>query len=447
MNRLTYSLLLYLSSPLILLRLLWRSLRAPAYRQRWRERFGLYRGRSPEVTVWLHAVSVGEFIAAIPLIRALKDEVPAGQILVTTMTPTGSARVQDTFGAEIQHCYLPYDLPGAVSRFLRHFNPSMAIVMETEIWPNLFHGCGQQHIPLLLANVRLSQRSLEGYQRWAGQLTAEALRHVQWAGVQSEADQKRLVELGAERQKVAVTGSIKFDLTLPQAIQQQGEQLRKTVAGERPVWIAASTREGEEQYVLEAHQQLLQQVPDLLLILVPRHPERFNSVARQVESAGFELVRRSNDPHPAPPPLSTQTAGIKGREVTAQVYLGDTMGEMLLLYAAADIAYVGGSLVPTGSHNMLEPAALGKPVLFGPHRFNFAEISQLLMDQGAAQEVTSAAELASAIVNLLQQPEKRRRQGQQGRRVVEQNRGALDRLLIGVRKYLSPVSSPCKGED
>jgi len=435
MNRLTYSLLLYLSSPLILLRLLWRSLRAPAYRQRWRERFGLYRGRSPEVTVWLHAVSVGEFIAAIPLIRALKDEVPAGQILVTTMTPTGSARVQETFGAEVQHCYLPYDLPGAVSRFLHHFNPSMAIVMETEIWPNLFHGCGRQHISLLLANVRLSQRSLEGYQRWAGQLTAEALRHVQWAGVQSEADRKRLVELGAERQKVAVTGSIKFDLTLPQEIQQQGEQLRKIVAGERPVWIAASTREGEEQYVLEAHQQLLQQLPDLLLVLVPRHPERFSSVARQIESAGFELVRRS-DPHPSPPPE-------RGRGV---VYLGDTMGEMLLLYAAADIAYVGGSLVPTGSHNMLEPAALGKPVLFGPHRFNFAEISQLLMDQGAAQEVTSAAELAVAVVELLQQPEKCRRQGLQGQRVVEQNRGALDRLFAEIRRYL-PTSSPSQGED
>lgn len=426
MNRLTYSLLLYLLSPLILLRLLWRSLRAPAYRQRWRERFGLYRGRSPEVTVWLHAVSVGEFIAAIPLIHALREEVPAEKILVTTMTPTGSARVVESFGGEIQHCYLPYDLPGAVSRFLRHYNPAIAIVMETEIWPNLFHRCGQQNIPLLLANVRLSQCSLEGYQRWAGQITTEALQHVQWAGAQSEADQKRLIELGADLQKVAVTGSIKFDLALPAKIEQQGAELRKELAGERPIWIAASTREGEEQYILEAHQQLLQQIPDALLLLVPRHPERFNSVARQIQSAGFQLVRRS-DAHPAP---------LKEGGVTAEVYLGDTMGEMLLLYAAADIAYVGGSLVPTGSHNMLEPAALGKPVLFGPHRFNFAEISQLLIDQGAAEEVSGANQLAHCVTELLQNPEKRQQRGQQGRRVVEQNRGALDRLLAGIRPYL-----------
>ena len=432
MNRLTYSLLLYLLSPLILLRLLWRSLRAPVYLQRWSERFGRYRGSSPEVMVWLHAVSVGEFIAAIPLIRALKEEVPAGQILVTTMTPTGSARVLEAFGAEVQHCYLPYDLPGAVSRFLRHYSPSMAIVMETEIWPNLFHGCGRQGVPLLLANVRLSQRSLEGYQRWAGQLTTEALQHVRWAGAQGEADRKRLIELGADPQRVAVTGSIKFDLTLPQEIEQQGAELRKTLAGERLVWIAASTREGEESYVLEAHQQLLRQIPDVLLILVPRHPERFNAVAKQVDRTGLEIMRRSSG---------------KCCQGSTQVYLGDTMGEMLLLYAAADIAYVGGSLVPTGSHNMLEPAALGKPVLFGPHRFNFAEISQLLMEQGAAQEITSAAALKSAVMELLQQPEKRRRQGQQGLRVVEQNRGALDRLLDGIKKYLPAVSSPSQGED
>jgi 3-deoxy-D-manno-octulosonic-acid transferase len=275
--------------------------------------------------------------------------------------------------------------------------------------------------------VRLSQRSLEGYQRWAGRLTAEALQHVQWAGVQSGSDRKRLVALGADHERVTVTGSIKFDLALPNNIEQQGEELRKMVAGERPVWIAASTREGEERYILDAHQQLLKRFADLLLILVPRHPERFNGVAREVLSAGVEIVRRSS--------------GERCQERT-QVYLGDTMGEMLRLYAVADVAYVGGSLVPTGSHNMLEPAALGKPVLFGPHRFNFAEISQLLIDQGAAQEVTSAGELADAVAALLQQPEKRRRQGQQGRRVVEQNRGALQRLLKGVRAHLPEWQSP-----
>jgi len=439
MSRITYSLLLYLLLPLTLLRLLWRGLRAPAYWKRWGERFGVYGRGRPQIQLWFHAVSVGEFVAMVPLVRALMKEVSADQILVTTMTPTGSARVMAEFGDRIHHLYLPYDLPGAVRRFLNHFQPQLAIVMETELWPNLFHQCGQQQIPLLLANVRLSQHSFEGYQRWAEPLVKEALEQVSWAGLQGEADRNRLIKLGMNPEKAEVTGSIKFDLTLPESLGEQGKSLRNELGAQRPTWIAASTREGEEQYVLKAHQQILQQIPDALLILVPRHPERFNSVARQVESAGFQLVRRS-DPRPGPPPL-------RGREAVAEVYLGDTMGEMLLLYAASDVAYVGGSLVPTGSHNMLEPAALGKPVLFGPHRFNFAEISQMLIDQGAAQEVLDADQLAAAVIDLLQNPEKQQQQGRQGQRVVEQNRGALDRLLIGVRKYLSPVSSPCKGED
>jgi len=427
-----YSIVLYLLSPLILLRLLWRSIKVPVYRQRWYERFALYSGGARRVTVWIHTVSVGEFVATIPLIRALSQEISAEQILVTTMTPTGSARVVETFGEAVQHCYLPYDFPGAVARFLRRYRPSVAVVMETEIWPNLFHQCAEQQIPLLLTNVRLSQRSMEGYQRWIPRLVKGALQQASWVAAQGEPDRNRLIQLGADPQKVEVTGSIKFDLSLPEALQEQGAALRKELGSDRPIWIAASTREGEEAYILQAHQQILEQIPDALLLLVPRHPERFNGVAKESRSAGFQLIRRSEGEN-----CSHDT----------QLYLGDTMGEMLLFYAAADVAYVGGSLVPTGSHNMLEPAALGKPVLFGPHRFNFAEISQMLIDQGAALEVKDSSELAEAVIDLLQNPEKRQQQGQQGQRVVEQNRGALDRLLIGVRKYLSPVSSPCKGED
>ena len=421
MNRMTYSLLLYLLLPLILLRLFWRGLVAPAYWKRWGERFGFYGTDHQQAQLWIHTVSVGEFVAAAPLIRALMEEVPAGQILVTTTTPTGSTRVRAEFGDRVLHAYLPYDFPGAVKRFIRYFRPQLGIVMETELWPNLFHRCGEHKMPLLLANVRLSQRSFEGYRRWVESLVRDALQRVSWASLQGEADRKRLVQLGMLPERAEVTGSIKFDLTLPEELLEKGEQFRGVLGSQRPVWIAASTREGEEQYVLEAHRRVIRQIPGALLVLVPRHPERFNGVAKQAQSIGVKVVRRT-----------------EGGECShdTQLYLGDTMGEMLLFYAAADVAYVGGSLVPTGSHNMLEPAALGKPVLFGPHRFNFAEISQMLIDQGAALEVKDSSDLAEAVIDLLQNPEKRRQQGLQGRRVVVQNRGALDRLLTGIRRFL-----------
>ncbi len=425
MSRITYSLLLYLLLPLILLRLIWRGVRAPAYRKHWGERFGLYSESQTPVQIWLHAVSVGEFVAAVPLIRQLMEEVEPAQILITTMTPTGSARVCAEFGDVVQHVYLPYDLPGAVIRFFDHFNPVVAVVMETELWPNLFHQCGKRQIPLVLANVRLSQRSLEGYQRWIPRLAKEALQQVNWAAVQDEADRDRLIKLGIDREKATVTGSIKFDITLPESLPAEGKQLRDQLGIERPIWIAASTREGEEGYVLQAHQLILQQIPDALLILVPRHPERFNAVAKQVNGNNLQLARRNKS---------------ELCDATIQVYLGDTMGEMLLLYAASDVAYVGGSLVPTGSHNMLEPAALGKPVLFGPHRFNFAEISQLLIDQGGAREVSDAAALAEQVAQLLQQPTLREQMGDAAQQVVEQNRGALQKLLAGIRQQLEPIS-------
>jgi len=421
MGRKLYSFLFYLLTPFVLLRVFWRGFSASAYWKRWGERFGYYRGTGPEISIWIHTVSVGEFLASVPLIRQLMEDISEDQVLVTTMTPTGSARVLEEFGGGVHHVYLPYDLPGPTRRFLDQFQPSVAVVMETEIWPNLFHHCGKHNIPLILANVRLSQHSLEGYQRWIPELAKRALENVSWAATQGEADRKRLIQLGIDGDKVAVTGSIKFDLTLPGDLREQGQQLRDQLGGDRPIWIAASTREGEESYIFEAHQSILQQIPEALLILVPRHPERFSRVARQVEEEGFQVARRSTAER-----CSSAT----------QIYLGDTMGEMLLLYAAADVAYVGGSLVPTGSHNMLEPAALGKPVLFGPHRFNFAEISQLLIDHGAAEEINNADELAGLVTTLLQSSNRRQQMGEQGRRVVEQNRGALDRLLAGIRVYL-----------
>ncbi len=369
--------------------------------------------------IWIHAASVGEVIAATPMVSSLLERYTGQEILLTTTTPTGSKEVDKSLGKRVIHAFIPYDAHGFVDRFFCHFQPSVGIIMETEIWPNLFHQCGKHNIPLILANVRLSQRSLEGYQRWIPKLVKSALQNVTWAAVQGEADAKRLTALGVIPDRVTVTSSIKFDMTLPDDIKQQGEELRGQLGISRPVWIAASTREGEEEHVLDAHLRLLEQIPNALLILVPRHPERFSAVAKLISSRGLKAVRRS----------SGQPCGDE-----VQAYLGDSMGEMLLLYSASDVAYVGGSLVPTGSHNMLEPAALGKPVLFGPHRFNFAEASQLLIDRGAAQEVTSADQLADAVIDLFQNREKWQQIGIQGRRVVEQNRGALDRLMEGVNR-------------
>ncbi len=419
MNRILYSLLLYLITPLVLLRLLWRSRALPAYRQRIGERFGFYRQPVEPVMVWIHAVSVGEFMATIPLIERLQQ--PSVRILVTTMTPTGSARVVERFQGSVEHCYLPYDLPGAVSRFLDHFRPSVGVVMETELWPNLFHGCSKRGVPVILANVRLSQRSMEGYQHYASRLVAETLQQVGWIAAQGEADRTRLLQLGAESDKVSVTGSIKFDMTIPESIHQQGETLKQELGDGRLIWIAASTREGEEVQILQAHRMLLQQIPDVLLLLVPRHPERFDSVAKLVQGQGLGLARRSRQ---------------QMCDTDTQVYLGDTMGELLLLYAASDVAFVGGSLVPTGSHNMLEPAALGKPVLFGPHRFNFSEISQLLLECGAALEVIDAQQLAVVLGDLLSAPQRREQMGAVGSAVVTENRGAVERLYSGLMQYL-----------
>ncbi len=399
MSRIRYTALLYLLLPLTLLRLLWRGIRQPDYRQRWGERLGFYGGEERPVRIWIHAVSVGELVAALPLIRRLEETVPLSQMVVTTTTPTGSARVRAALGSAVQHVYLPYDLPGMVARFLCHFRPKVGVVMETEIWPNLFAQCRRRSIPLLLANVRLSQRSLEGYRRWAPVLARETLRQVAWLAVQSEADGDRLRQLGADKDHITITGTIKFDLQIDPEQIAAGVALRRQLGADRPIWIAASTREGEEEIILAAHQRLLQHDPELLLILVPRHPERFDHVARLVERRGLRLQRRT-----------------AAWSLTAlpQVYLGDTMGELLLHYAAADIAFVGGSLVPLGSHNMLEPAALGLPVLFGLHRFNFAEVSELLLQEQAASEVENGDALVTELLKLLADPQR----GEGGTRAV-----------------------------
>lgn len=370
----------------------------------------------------MHAVSVGESIAAVPMIRALLKAYPDLPITLTCMTPTGSERIRAMFADEprIQHCYLPYDLPWAAGRFLDHVRPRLGIIMETELWPNHIHQCTKRGIPVALANARLSERSARGYARFAG-LTGPMLAEMNLIAVQTEVEAERFRSLGARPECVQVTGSIKFDLTIDEQLQPRARALREQWGAEhRPVWIAASTHEGEDALILEAHRQLLQVHGDALLILVPRHPERFDAVYALCRDQ-FATVRRS---------LGTPVTG------QTTVLLGDTMGELLFLYALADIAFVGGSLVATGGHNPLEPAALALPVIMGPHVFNFLEISAMLREAGALQQVDDAEGLAGAVRRLIELPQDARRMGQAGKAVMQANQGALDRLVQALAKWL-----------
>ncbi|HHC72300.1 MAG TPA: 3-deoxy-D-manno-octulosonic acid transferase [Thiotrichales bacterium] len=418
--RILYFALLYLSAPLVMIRLLWRSRNLPDYRRRWGERFGFYGAPPPAGGIWLHAVSVGEVQAAVPLLRELLQRHPDHSVLVTTTTPTGSTRVRDLFGGKVHHVYLPYDLPDAVGRFLDWARPSLGLVMETELWPNLFRACARRGIPLLIANARLSPRSFRGYRRLR-RLVRATLADVTRIAAQSETDAARFRALGADPERVVVTGSIKFDLRLPASLREQAEVLRRALGSHRAVWIAASTHEGEEEAILAA----LDEVRDLasaLLILVPRHPDRFDRVAALCQRRGLPVARRSRD-----------------GEVTAEtrVYLGDTLGELPLLYAAADVAFVGGSLVPVGGHNVLEPAALGVPVLFGPYHFNFPEIAPMLIEAGGAVEVADARHLVAQVADLLRDPNRAHQMGEAGLALVEANRGALGRLLEQIEEVMA----------
>ena len=423
MNRTLYTALFYLGLPLVAIRLWLRSRKAPAYAKRIGERFSYGMPTLQSGGIWVHAVSVGESIAAAPMIRALLQRYPQLPITVTCMTPTGSERIHAMFANEprIQHCYLPYDLPCAAARFLDRVQPKLAVIMETELWPNHIHQCAKRGIPVALANGRLSERSAKGYGRFS-KLTAPMLAEMSLFAVQTEAEAQRFRDLGARPETVEVTGSIKFDLTIdPQLLKRAHELRGQWQALERPVWIAASTHEGEDEVVLNAHRRLLANHPDALLILVPRHPERFNSVFELCQREGFATVRRST-----------------GASVDAQtsVLLGDTMGELLFLYALADSAFVGGSLVPNGGHNLLEPAALAKPVISGPHLFNFLDIAAQLRSAGALAEVDDAEGLATEVQRLFELPRDAQRMADAGLSVMRRNQGALQRLLDGLGRLI-----------
>jgi 3-deoxy-D-manno-octulosonic-acid transferase len=432
-----YNWFLRLMFPYVLLRLMWRGLRNPDYWRRIPERFG-YIAPLPTVApgagpgkrlIWIHAVSVGEVRAAVPLVHELAERYPDHAILITTMTPTGSAQVRELFDGRVAHCYVPYDYPAAVTRFLERTNPSLAIVMETELWPNIFHLCRARAVPVFVTNVRMSESSMHKYLRFAG-FTRATLAQVDRFAAQSAADARRLLTLGADPRAVEVTGSIKFELNAGASLREAAEVLRLAWGLDRPVWLAASTHEGEEEIVLATLKELKKQgrFANMLLVLVPRHPERFSGVARLCRRQGLRAALRSETPGALDPAV--------------EVLVGDTMGELQLFYGAADCAFIGGSLVPTGGHNLLEAAAVGKPVVFGPHMFNFQEISQMTLERGAGVQVQERGRLAPAVADFLGNANRRDVAGEAGRKMVEENRGALAANMRLIEQLMGNSGSP-----
>jgi 3-deoxy-D-manno-octulosonic-acid transferase len=415
-----YTAVLYLLAPLVLLRLVWRGLRAPGYWRRWPERFGAIRPAVGAQVIWIHAVSVGEVQAVAPVVRALLERHPQYSLLLTTVTPSGSAQVAGLFADQVAHLFAPWDLPGAVARFLERVRPQLAIVMETELWPNLFHACSHAGIPLLLVNARLSDRSMAGYVRFR-KLVGATLAATTEIVAQGRQDARRFEVLGADSRKITVSGNLKFEQQLPAELPEQAAALRREWGSGRPVWIAGSTHAGEDELVLDVFRRIRKQLPDCLLVLVPRHPERFDAVTELARHRGYNTVVRSDR-------VLCQAA--------TSVFIGDSIGELPLFYAAADVAFVGGSLVHSGGHNLLEPAAAGIPVITGPSVFNFTDISELLVRAGACRIVESTTELEVAVLQWLQDTEARRHAGQQGRDVVAENRGALEAAMLIIEKYL-----------
>lgn len=419
MLRLLYTFVFIIALPVIFYRLWVKDKKVPGYRIRWPERFGI----SPlcnesRPVVWVHAVSVGEVVAATPIIKRLLAN-PRIAVMVTTMTPTGSTRVVETFGRKVLHVYAPYDLPWTVAAFLRRVRPVLAIIMETELWPNMLHECAQQRLPTILANARLSARSARGYKRFARTTRSllECLTHV---GVQNKEDGERFLALGLAPQKLVITGSVKFDLELADTLQTSAQELKRCYGMERPIIIAASTHEGEDEVILNAFAKIIKLHPQALLLLVPRHPERFHDVVA-LSQTRFITARRSSG---VPPSASTQ------------VIVGDTMGELMLLYGCADIAFVGGSLIERGGHNMIEPAYWALPIICGPHTFNFADISKRLLDCGGMVTVYDEHTFAEQIHRWLSDPQEMQRVGSNAERFTEQNRGATDKVMTLVERYI-----------
>ena len=411
--RFLYNLLTYLLLIPFAFYWLFKGIGNRSYLDRLGQRFG-FGFPKLDGCIWVHAVSVGEVQAAMPLINSLIKRYPEQKLLVTTVTPTGAARVAALFGDRVQHCYIPFEFPNAIRSFFGTTMPRAAMIMETEIWPNLYRGCGVRNIPLILVSARISPKSVPGYRRLLP-LIRDTLSHGIIIAAQTQADADRFLELGANPERTRVTGNIKFDVELDSEIATEGIRVRIALFGDRPVWIAASTHDGEEEYVLGAHRQLLERQPDLLLVLVPRHPERFAGVRALLDKQGLKAISRTEN---------------RPCDDSTEVFLVDTMGEVPLFFAASDIAFVGGSLVPVGGHNLLEPAAQGLPIVTGPHLFNAQEIADDFIELGACRVVANDKELADTVANLIDDPAAAEEMGKKGLTLLEQSRGSLQRLLI-----------------
>lgn len=415
--RTLYTFALWLLLPYVFFHLLWRGRKQPEYFQHIAERFGFFPERARKPVIWLHTVSVGETRAAASLIRRLSQSYPDHQLLLTHTTPTGRATSEQLYGDKVMRVYLPYDYPFAVRRFLRHFQPCVGILLETEIWFNLIHACKCRQMPLLLLNARLSGKSAGRYGRFPN-LVRQGLGELAAIAAQTESDAQRLHALGAE--KITVMGNLKFDIEPPPAMLDLGKQLRLAFGAGRKIFLAASTREGEEVLLLEALKRL--DLPGLLTVVVPRHPQRFDEIAALIERMGFKYQRRS-----------------RGESIQAdtRIVLGDSMGEMFAYYAACDVAFIGGSLLPFGAQNLIEACAVGKPVLIGPHTYNFAQATELAIADGAARRVADAAGLVEALRILLDAPDKLQASGAAGLRFVQANQGATERALVQVNEALA----------
>jgi 3-deoxy-D-manno-octulosonic-acid transferase len=394
------------------MRLLWRSIKAPAYRQRWRERFALYNKSYPQNVIWFHAVSLGEAEAVFPLVRQIQKQHQNVEILITTTTPTGSARVNAVMQETVTHVYLPYDIPDAINRFMRCFKPRLAVIMETEIWPNLFLACGKRRIPLYIINARLSEKSSLGFQKIPS-LVRPTLAQVTLVATQTEDDATRFISIGADSSKVKTLGNIKFDIKVPQETIEQGIQLKIDLFGGRFVWLIASTHKDEESIFLDLYQEIKKKIPELLLVIAPRHPERFSEVKKQCEQQQLAVV------------LRTSKENVRS---DTDVYLADTLGELKMLYASADVAFVGGSMVPSGGHNILEAVAVGVPVMFGPYMSNFKEIARKVLVANAAIQCKDEAALILNLLILYDQPSYRATLVEKAKAFMIQNQGATDKI-------------------
>ncbi|MGY1408422.1 MULTISPECIES: lipid IV(A) 3-deoxy-D-manno-octulosonic acid transferase [unclassified Luteimonas] len=417
-----YSAVLYLLVPVTVYHLIWRGFRQEAYFERWSERYAHYAAPAAQTPVWVHAVSVGEVNAVAPLVNALLEAAPERRLLITTITPTGSARVRAIWGERVDHAYLPYDLGGAVRRFLGHFRPKIALVVETELWPNLLFCCRDAGIPAYLVNARLSERSLRGY-RALRPLLSRALATMRRVAAQSHDDARRFGALGAPPAALVVTGNLKYDITIDaEALAREAAGFRERIGG-RPVWIAASTHPEEETPVLEMHRRLRERWPDLLMLWAPRHPERFRGAAQQAVDAGWRVATRRLTRWP---------------DAEDAVFVLDTLGELQQFYACADVAFVGGSLQDIGGHNLLEPAAVGTPVVSGPHLHNFADIARQMQAAGALRVGEDADAVGAALIGLMDDADARAAMRDAGLALVRDGRGALQRTLDVIAPDLPP---------